>query len=37
MERGRFSGATGSGGGGDTHANLNAHTFTKAETGTITY
>ena len=33
---GRFSGATGSG-GGDTHANLNAHTFTKAETGTVSY
>ena len=33
---GRFSGATGSG-GGDTHANLNADTFTKAATGTITY
>jgi hypothetical protein len=33
---GRFSGASGSG-SGDTHADLIAGTFTKAENGTITY
>ena len=33
---GRFSSATGFG-TGDTHVDLNAGTFTKAETGTITY
>ena len=33
---GRFRGATGSG-SGNTHIDLNTHTFTKAETGTIAY